>query len=194
MIDDDTLQKEPTPLGAQGDQIGTRLQGVALAGARGIAIDLLLNEAWGQTEGFTQLVLRHENSLTLAALSTADGTVIGPECIAGATTVALGPDRAAALFGFVNADADEDGVHRRSRLTYQADDGRPRPSWAARAAATVAGSQPQRAAGTFWIDRSVDCDAIAAGELERPRSRSGNPSGHLPGPPGAGRRDLRRVR
>ena len=159
-IDDDSLQKESTLLGAQGDQIGVQLQGVALAGARGIAIDLLLPETWARSEGFSQLVLRHEKLLTLAALSTLDGKVIGPECVAGATTAALGADRAAALFGFVNATEDPDGVHRRYRLAYETDDGQSRPSWAARAASIVTGGDGTRATHTFWIDRSVDWTRI----------------------------------
>lgn len=155
MIDDETLLADSTPLGLQGDRIGAELQRVFEAGARGIGIDLLLPEAWGRSEGFSQLVLRHADSLTLAAFGTPSGAVIGPECIAGATTAVLGAERASALFGFVNATMDRDGVYRRARLEYLTDDGRARPSWAARAASILRAASDQ-SADPFLIDRSVD--------------------------------------
>ena len=156
VLDDDSLKSNPAPLGAQGDRIGLELQRVFHAGARAVAIDLLLPEAWSQSHTFPQLVLRHASSLTLAAFSTPEGAVIGPECIAGTTTAALGADRAAELFGFVNSPQDSDGIHRRSRLDYQTDDGERRRSWAARAASTVGVANAGEMARPFWIDRSTD--------------------------------------
>ena len=48
--------------------------------------------------------------LALSAVSVADGQVTGPECVEGVTAAALGPQRASALFGFVNLETSPDGV------------------------------------------------------------------------------------
>jgi CHASE2 domain-containing sensor protein len=108
---------------------------------------------------FSQLALRHADRLTLAAFSTPSGDVIGPECIAGATTVALGPERASSLFGFVNLDQEDDGVSRRARLSYRDREGGARSSFAAKAASTIrAVRQPGWGEGgeVFWIDHTID--------------------------------------
>ncbi len=119
MLDDASLGADATPLAQRADQFGADLQRVFMVGARAVALDFLLPEAWSNSVPFSQLVLRHADRLTLAAFSTASGEVIGPECISGVTTVALGPERASALFGFVNLDQDDDGVSRRARLAYR---------------------------------------------------------------------------
>ena len=159
-IDDETLLSDATPLASLGNRMGSELQRVFEAGARGIGIDVLLPETWARSEGFSQLVLRHPDSVTLAAVTTTSGVVIGPECIAGATTAALGSERAAALFGFVNTAADEDGINRRARMEHHGDDGLARPSWAARIAAMLSTAPPDHSDTLFLIDRSVDWNQL----------------------------------
>ena len=119
MLDDASLAADATPLVERAEQFGVGLQQVFDAGARGVAVDFLLPQAWSDSAPFTRLVLRNQDALTLAAYSPASGEVIGPECIAGLTTMALGPERASALFGFINLDQDDDGVSRRARLSYR---------------------------------------------------------------------------
>ena len=162
MLDDASLGADATPLAQRADQFGADLQRVFMVGAQAVALDFLLPEAWSNSVPFSQLVLRHADRLTLAAFSTASGEVIGPECISGVTTVALGPERASALFGFVNLDQDDDGVSRRARLAYRDREGVARPSFAARAASTArADQQPGGSAAVpegFWIDHTIDAD------------------------------------
>jgi CHASE2 domain-containing sensor protein/tRNA A-37 threonylcarbamoyl transferase component Bud32 len=137
------------------DEIGATLERVFRAGARGVAIDLVLPEKWSRSETFSNLILRHPETLTLAAFSESDERVGGTDCVAGLTTVALGRAQARGLFGFVNLDEDADGVTRRGRLLYRDQRGAPRPSWAARAA-EVLGSPQRGAANGFWIDPRID--------------------------------------
>jgi serine/threonine protein kinase len=164
MVDDRSLA-DPLPLVQRADTFGRDLQQVFAAGARGVAIDFLLPAWWRDSDPFTQLVLEHADRLTLAAYSSAAGDVVGPECIGGTTTVALGPERAAGLFGFINLDQDEDGVSRRGRLVFRDRDGIARPSFAARAASTfrdesAAVPSPPRD-DRFWIDHRIDVDQFA---------------------------------
>jgi CHASE2 domain-containing sensor protein len=160
MLDDASLAADATPLIERAEQFGIGLQDVFDAGARGVAVDFLLPRTWSDSESFTQLVLKNQQALTLAAYSPARGEVIGPECIAGLITVALGPERASALFGFINLDQDEDGVSRRARLSYGNRDGGWHPSFASRAVATAVGPQgkamPPSGREEFWIDHTVD--------------------------------------
>ena len=160
MLDDASLADDPAPVAQRADAFGRDLQRVLDAGARGVAVDFLLPASWSDSGPFTRLVLEHPDRLTLAAYSSAAGEVVGPECIAGTTTVALGPDRAAALFGFINLDQDEDGVSRMGRLYFRDRDGTQRPSFAARAALTAVPEQPwvrtDRQGDRFWIDHRID--------------------------------------
>jgi len=160
MLDEASLAADATPLIQRAGQFGPGLQRVFDAGARSVAIDFLLPQAWSNAEPFRQLVLRNDDALTLAAFSPASGQVIGPECIAGLTTMALGPERSTALFGFVNLDQDEDGVSRRARLSYGDRDGGRQSSFAARAAATARGihgtATPPTRREEFWIDHRID--------------------------------------
>jgi CHASE2 domain-containing sensor protein/tRNA A-37 threonylcarbamoyl transferase component Bud32 len=149
-----TLDERPTPLADRGDEIGGTLDRVLAAGARGVAVDLLLPERWSASEGFSELVLRHPKSLTLAAFS-APGGVAGTRSVAGLTAAALGPGGAESLFGFVNLDEDPDGVVRRGRIQFRDRDGNERPSWAARAAAAL-GPLPVTDRKDFWIDYRID--------------------------------------
>jgi serine/threonine protein kinase len=166
MLDDASLAADPTPLVQRADTFGRDLQRVVAAGARAVAIDFLLPASWSESGPFARLVLEHADRLTLAAYSSAAGEVVGTECIAGTTTVALGPERAAGLFGFINLDQDEDGVSRRGRLLFRDRAGTARPSFAARAASTVTGDavarQAPRRDNRFWIDHRIDVDRFTA--------------------------------
>ena len=159
LLDDASLAADATPLIQRAGQFGVGLQRVFDAGARSVAVDFLLPQAWSGSEPFTQLVLRNHDALTLAAYSPASGQVIGPECIAGLTTMALGQERASALFGFINLDQDDDGVSRRARLSYGDREGGRQPSFAARVAA-ARGVQGKAIAPAsrdeFWIDHRID--------------------------------------
>jgi CHASE2 domain-containing sensor protein/tRNA A-37 threonylcarbamoyl transferase component Bud32 len=151
-------EKRQLSLVDRADEIGDTLDRVFAAGARSVAIDLLLHAKWSDSPAFSDLVLRHSETLTLAAFSEPDGRVTGTECVAGLTAAALGPDRTANLFGFVNLDEDRDGVVRKGRLGYRDRSGRVRPSWATKAAAAFrAGTiPPNEAANAFWIDSRID--------------------------------------
>jgi CHASE2 domain-containing sensor protein len=146
-----------SPLADRADEIGGTLARVFEAGARSIAIDLLLHAKWADSPAFSDLVVRHSESLTLAAFSEPDGRVSGTECVAGLTAAALGPERAAGLFGFVNLDEDPDGVVRQGRTEYRDRSGRTRPSWAAKAAASLntAAGRPHSDAA-FLLDPRID--------------------------------------
>lgn len=160
MLDDASLAADPVSPVQRADAFGRDLQRVIAAGARAVAVDFLLPASWSDSAPFTRLVLEHADRLTLAAYSSAAGDVVGPECIGGTTTVALGPERAAALFGFINLDQDADGVSRRARLHFRDLDGIPRPSFAARAALTFGTEGPpvhlQSEDERFWIDHRID--------------------------------------
>ncbi len=149
-----SLDERSTPLADRADEIGATLQRIFAAGARGVAIDLVLPERWSASEDFSELVLRHPQGLTLAASSAPDG-VDGTRSVAGLTAVALGPGGAESLFGFVNLDEDPDGVVRRGRLRFRDRNGNERPSWAALAAGALLSL---RAADRkdFWIDYRID--------------------------------------
>lgn len=160
MLDDASLAADPVSPVQRADTFGRDLQRILAAGARGVAVDFLLPAAWSESAPFTRLVLEHADRLTLAAYSDASGEVVGPECIAGTTTVALGPARAAALFGFINLDQDEDGVSRMARVFFRDVNGTRRPSFSARAVSTP--GTDLRAMDTgherdrFWIDHRID--------------------------------------
>lgn len=155
-FDEASLASSPLSLADRADEIGRTLSRIFGAGARGVAIDLLLPEKWSASPGFSDLLLERSGDLTLAAFSAPDGSLVGTECVDGLTAAALGPRRASALFGFVNLDEDQDGVVRRSRLRFRDRSGGERPSWAARAARQL---RPGLESGTppdFWIDTRID--------------------------------------
>jgi serine/threonine protein kinase len=168
-LDNATLEADATPLTQRADAFGQQLERVFAAGAGAVAVDLLLPETWKRSEPFSQLVLKRFSSLTLAALSDRSGAVIGPECVAGLTAAALGPNRTSELFGLVNVERDPDGLVRQARSSYRDQAGSQRLFWAARAAwtflkkgeaprAIVGGSRAitDRPSGTIWVDHSVD--------------------------------------
>ncbi len=154
LLDEATLNDDPTPLADRGQEAGELLKQTMAAGAAGIAIDLLLPEQWSRTSAFSDFVLRHADKIALAAFSPDEGSVTGPEAIQGLTTAALGPQRTNELFGFVNLDQDADGVVRRARVSYRDIEGQRRLSFAARAANILRTEVP--AENAFRIDYSLD--------------------------------------
>lgn len=149
-FDEASLRSSPLSLADRADEIGRTLSGIFDAGARSVAIDLLLPAKWSKSRSFSELVLRHPEALTLAAFSTPDGSVVGAECLDELTVAALGP-RASQIFGFVNLDEDRDGAIRRGRLWFRDRSGNERRSWAARAASWERGRHRD-----FWIDTRID--------------------------------------
>jgi CHASE2 domain-containing sensor protein len=164
-IDDASLEADGTPLSQMADRFSSEVRRALDSGAAAVAIDLLLPETWSHSKPFSDLVLTRGSDLTLAALSTADGQVVGAECLTGLSAAALGSEQAAGLFGFVNLREDPDGVVRRSRCFYQDREARIRPTWASRAVWTL-GEGPQGCPNTpaddgwFWIDYSVRKESL----------------------------------
>ena len=160
VLDDASLDGVATPLGSRemADGVAERLEALFAAGARAVAIDMLLPLAWSRSEAFSQLVLRHQGALTLAAHVSASGKVVGPEVLQGLTAVALGPDALRGLFGLVSIEPDGDGVVRRARLGFRGRDGGDQPTWAAHAVKTLLGTStpPPGPDESFWIDCSAD--------------------------------------
>lgn len=161
-IDDISLEADPTPLSAQAESMGRMLDALFQAGARAVAIDILLPEAWSNSEPFSNAVLRGSDRLVLAALSNEDGSVTGGGVVKGAAAVALGPVRAARLFGFVNLEIDSDGVVRRMKGDYLDKDGSRRKSFARRAAEIFgAKGEGERGGGdSRLVDYSCDSTKI----------------------------------
>ncbi len=154
-IDEASLDADPTSLVDMGDAVGKRLAQALESGAAGVGIDVLLPLQWSRRQGFAGMVIEHADKLVLAARSDPGSKVVGAEAVSGLITVALGADRAAELFAFVNLTEDHDGVVRRLRRDYLATDGETRPSFAARAAALVPG-HPPASARVRLIDYRVD--------------------------------------
>jgi serine/threonine-protein kinase len=155
-VDDASLEADPTPLSQKADEVGRGLEEVFRAGALAVGVDLLLPEAWSHSSRFSDVVLRRADRLTLAALSTPDGGIVGPEVIQGLTTAAMGPRRAGDLFGLVNVGPDPDRVVRRARRFYRDSSGAERLTWAARVAATVGRQAPAEASESFRVDYAAD--------------------------------------
>jgi serine/threonine protein kinase len=155
-LDERSLAADPTPLTEKADEFGRELARVFDVGARGIAIDFLLPDTWSRSQPFSDLVLRNPEALTLAAFSSPEGFVIGPECLNALTAAALGPQRLVNLFAFVNLDEDSDGVSRRVRLSYVDQNGRKRDAWARRAIRSLDAAPSEDSSSTVWIDYSVD--------------------------------------
>ncbi len=154
-LDEASLDSSPLSLADRADEIGGTLSRILDAGARGVAIDLLPHVKWSASKGFSHLLLRHSEKLTLALFSAPNGKLIGPECMDHLTAVALGPQRASQVFGFVNLDEDRDNAIRRGRLWFHDRSGNERPSWAARAARGLH-PKPIHEPRSFWIDTRID--------------------------------------
>ena len=192
VLDDASLEADPTPLSGKADEFGRTLGRVFAAGARAVAIDLLLPREWSRSADFSRLVLEHEPRLTLGAASVPGGDTVGPECLAGLTAAALGPERAARLFGFVNLVEDPDGVVRRGRVRFRDAAGGERDSLPGRAARTFLGSVPAGADPAFWIDHSADWRRLPRVSWKRPGGPGRKRARGVPRATGAGRRRLQR--
>jgi CHASE2 domain-containing sensor protein/tRNA A-37 threonylcarbamoyl transferase component Bud32 len=160
-LDEASLAGRSVPLAGRADEIGGTLERIFAAGARGVAVGLLLPDSWSTSQGFSDLVLHHPGTLTLAALSNPDGSVLGIGSVAGLTTAALGSRRSASLFGFVNLDEDPDGIVRHGRLGFRDRAGGERPSWAARAAGRISPLRASSDRKVFWIDPRIDASGYA---------------------------------
>src|SRR6185312_14401519 len=159
-IDEASLAGSSIPLADWADEIGNTLNRIFAAGARGVAVDMLLPDPWSASPGFSDLVVRHAGNLTLAASSESEG-VLGIRSVAGLTSAALGPQRTESLFGFVNLDEDPDGVVRRGRLSFRDRAEVERPSWAARAAGMISPVLEFSPEKGFWIDPRIDASRFA---------------------------------
>ena len=144
VLDDTSIDADARPLALRADEFGATVNRMFDAGARGVAVDLLLPQAWASSPQFADAIVRHADRLTLSAISTDAGTVIGPECLPGLVSTLLGAEKSRTLFGFVNLDADSDGVTRHVRLHYRNADGQLQPTWSARVASTAGASIAMR--------------------------------------------------
>ena len=159
IFDKKSQRESDVPLAGRAEEIGGTLSRILDAGARGVAVDLVLPDQWRQSPAFADLVLRHPRRLTLAALSDPDDGVGGTGCVSGLITAALGAQQAAGLFGFVNLDEDPGRLIRTGRLSFHNEPEGVTPSWAARAAADL-GAVPRLPAGTaFRIDHRINSHA-----------------------------------
>jgi serine/threonine protein kinase/CHASE2 domain-containing sensor protein len=165
LLDDASLDADRTSLADRGNEFGEQFERMFAAGARWVAVDIILPAQWSLREKFSQSVLRHAENLTLAVDSSSSGKSTGMECTEGLTAAALGPTRVSELFGFVNLDEDPDGVTRRTRSYFYDLAGKKRESWAARAARSFPvlehdGSQVSSVPEKFWVDYSTDWEKI----------------------------------
>jgi serine/threonine protein kinase/CHASE2 domain-containing sensor protein len=161
-IDEATLASDSSPLADKADEVGTMLRQVFEAGARAVAIDLLLPERWSESEPFSRLILDHSPRIVLASYSGPEGHVRGPESVRGLTTMALGPPAIEKLFAFVNVSADSDGVVRAIPLSYGNERGQRVQSLVARTAeiSGVGRRGEPTANDRLWIDYSIDWTAF----------------------------------
>ena len=167
-LDEASLSADPTPLPDKAEEVGRELERVFAAGARGVAIDLLLPETWSRSRAFSQLILNHSDALTLAAFSSPTGDVIGPECLNPLTSAALGATRASNLFAFVNPDEDPDGINRRARLSYLDQSGKERDAWASHAVKRLASSSIPFSSEDYDRARSCAKPFRDSGSTRRP--------------------------
>jgi len=156
-VDEAALANDPRPLTEWHASFADMIERLFSAGARAVALDLLLPTSWSGSKEFGRVVSQFGERMVLGLLSSPSGEVIGYECVGPLTANLLGPERYSALFGFVNLEEDEDGAIRRARLEYRDRSGQRRASFAARAAAVanlmLAGERSGEA--PFRIDLSV---------------------------------------
>ncbi|HLA76899.1 MAG TPA: protein kinase [Vicinamibacteria bacterium] len=153
-MDEASLRADPRPLSDRADEISRTLDGMLRAGASGVALDFLLPRRWAESEAFSRLLLEHPDAVTLAAMAQPDGQLLGTECLSELTAVALGPERAAALFGLVNLDQEPDGAVWRGRIFFENASGGRHASWAARAVGGMPATASERP--RFLLDHTLD--------------------------------------
>jgi CHASE2 domain-containing sensor protein len=143
--------------------MGLLLQRVFDAGARGIALDFLLPESWGQSESFAKLILLNQDRFILASFIKEDGSLLGTECLKGLVMAALGSEeRAAALFGFLNVPPDRDGRIRRVDLGFNGPNGHKPLSMPVKSYQVLTSKSPaaEKVDGPFRLDFSTDWTAF----------------------------------
>lgn len=160
-LDDDWLARDSRPLAAQAEALAIATEKLFEAGARAVAFDMLLPEAWAESTAFSKLVARRSASLTLAALATPEGKVVGPECLGGHVVAVLGEEAARDLFGFVNLELSAAGYVRRAQRRFLDIEGRGVPSWAAHAVTRL---QPPKGGATepdtYLVDYRIPVGSI----------------------------------
>lgn len=156
-IDERALASDPTPLSLRAAEFSSRLGRVLNSGASGVGIDLLLPQVWSQSAEFSAFLLQHHGQLVLAAFTTSEGAVKGPEAIPPLVTAALGPSGSQRLFAFVNQEADSDGVFRRFRPNPVDVNARSTSGFPQRACDLLLGGRASKVNdfGRVWIDASV---------------------------------------
>lgn len=153
-MDEASLRADSRPLSDRADEISRALDGMLRAGASGVALDLLLPRRWAESEAFSRLLLEHPGAVTLAAMASPDGQLVGAECLSELTAVALGSERTAALFGLVNLDQEADGAVWRGRVFFENASGARQLSWAARAVGGISATASGRP--RFLLDHTLD--------------------------------------
>ncbi len=157
-VDEPAIAENRAPLAdrAWADDFSRTIESILAAGARGVAIDILLPANWSSSQELAGLLTRRAGQLVLAMFSTPSGGVVGTEPVGPLTAHLLGPEQYQALFGFVNLEEEEGRAIRHARLNYLDNNGQLRPSFAGRAA-TVASLNPthDQTDSSFWIDYSV---------------------------------------
>lgn len=158
-LDEKSRKAESHPLGdpAWADQLGGFIPRMMAAGARGVAVDLLMPKSWSSSRALSDAVLRHPEALTLA-FDGNDGRAQGWEGLPPPVLTALGETRVASLFAFINVDPDPDEVIRRGLRFGVFGNRGIHPSWAAQAAAALGspGAEPAESDPEFLIDYRID--------------------------------------
>jgi len=155
-IDESSLRADAAALGDRAAEVAQSIAALFAAGARGVAVDLLLPARWQRSHAFAEVVLRHPDTVTLAAFSGPGGKVVGTECLSDLTTSALVLQRSSAPFGFVNLEEDADGMIRTGRLFFRDEAGERHPSWATRSASVLRASPVVPREPTFRIDHRIN--------------------------------------
>jgi serine/threonine-protein kinase len=155
-LDEPTAATAAASPGADPAAFGRALDALFAAGARGVAVDLLLPAHWRGSRPLAAALLRHADRVTLGAFSTPQGRVVGPEAVSPLVTGALGAERAAAMFAFLNLEADADGVVRRARRSFADRGGGRRSAFATAALARSGLTAAAGEEGWFWLDRTAD--------------------------------------
>ncbi len=160
-LGDDWLAADTRPLAAQAELVAQATERLFAAGARSVALDMLLPGSWADSPAFSTLVTRRSKALTLAALATPEGKIVGPECIGGHVVAVLGEDSARRLFGFVNLELASPGFVRRAPRTFLDIEGRKAPAWAFHAANLVdTGLSATEGETDYLIDYRIPASAI----------------------------------
>ncbi|MBX7134014.1 MAG: CHASE2 domain-containing protein [Fimbriimonadaceae bacterium] len=156
VVDDASLATDRRPLAQWGPDFGNNIGRILESGARAVALDLLLPEAWSEIPTFQRLVQKHSDRLVLGLLSSESGDIVGNEAVGRLTALLLGPKRYEHLFGFVNLEEDRDGTVRRAQAAYLDVNGRWRLSFPARALAAASLTNWTTVDPPFWIDYAVN--------------------------------------